>query len=183
MSDSSRRFDNLYSHDFVRVAIGIPRVAVADPRANAEHTIELLDAASRRHACLVLFPELGLSAYSCEDLFQQRALQDGALAALERVVEASRDLAVVGVVGVPLVIGELLYNCAAVFAGGRLLGVVPKTFLPSYREFYELRQFTPADRALVDEVDLCGQSRVPFGVELLFRLAEQPWCCFHVEMC
>src|SRR5690606_37475273 len=98
-------------------------------------------------AVLVAFPELGLSAYSCEDLFHQRALLDGCLASLAQVIEASASLPVALVVGLPLKVNHQLFNCAAVVANGRVLGVVPKSFLPNYGEFYESRQFSAADCA------------------------------------
>src|SRR3970282_1528403 len=95
-------FFNLYNHGFVRVAVGIPQVRVADPAFNAERTVELMDRAHREKAILALFPELGLSAYSCEDLFHQEALLDGSLDALRTVLKASEALNLISVVGVPL---------------------------------------------------------------------------------
>jgi hypothetical protein len=156
-------FFNLYSHNFIRAAVAIPEVRVADPAFNAAQTIALMDQAAEQRAVLAVFPELGLSAYSCEDLFHQQALLDGSKAALEKVLEASRNLALVSVVGLPLQVDGLLYNCAAVLARGKILGLAPKTYLPNYREFYELRQFTPGDFCARETVDLCGQVDVPFG--------------------
>jgi NAD+ synthase (glutamine-hydrolysing) len=176
-------FFNLYRHNFARVAVCIPEVRVADPAFNADRSIALLEEAGRRRAILALFPELGLSAYSCEDLFHQQALLDGAQAALGRVVAASREIPVIAVVGVPLVVDSLLFNCAAVVHGGRILGVTPKTYLPNYREFYELRQFTPGDVASRATVDLLGQKDVPFGARLVFQLENQPLFAFHAEIC
>jgi NAD+ synthase (glutamine-hydrolysing) len=176
-------FHNLYRHNFARVAICIPEVRVADPAFNADRSVALLEEAGRRRAILALFPELGLSAYSCEDLFHQQALLDGTLAALGRVVAASREIPVIAVVGVPLVVDSLLFNCAVVVHGGRILGVTPKTYLPNYREFYELRQFTPGDVASRATIDLLGQKDVPFGSRLVFRLESQPLFAFHAEIC
>jgi len=176
-------FSNLYNHNFARVAICIPEVRVADPAFNADKSIALLEEAGRRRAILALFPELGLSSYSCEDLFHQQALLDGTLAALGRVVAASRETPVIAVVGVPLVIDSLLYNCAVVVHGGRILGVTPKTYLPNYREFYELRQFTPGDVASRTTIDLLGQKDVPFGARLVFQVENQPLFAFHAEIC
>ncbi|MCC6421295.1 MAG: NAD(+) synthase, partial [Gemmataceae bacterium] len=180
---ADRTFFNLYSHDLVRVAVAIPDVRVADPAFNAARTIELMERAAAERAVVVLFPELGLSAYSCDDLFHQRALLDGCQEALARVVEASRNLELVAVVGLPLQVGHLLYNCAAVVSRGRLLGVVPKTYLPNYREFYEARQFTSGSVATQDRITLAGQQDVPFGSQTLFQLEEQPLLTFHVEIC
>jgi NAD+ synthase (glutamine-hydrolysing) len=176
-------FFNLYRHNFARVAICIPEVRVADPAFNADRSVALLEEAGRRRAILGLFPELGLSAYSCEDLFHQQALLDGTLVALGRVVAASRAIPVIAVVGVPLVVDSLLFNCAVVVHGGRILGVTPKTYLPNYREFYELRQFTPGDVASRATIDLLGQKDVPFGSRLVFQLENQPLFAFHAEIC
>jgi NAD+ synthase (glutamine-hydrolysing) len=176
-------FFNLYTHDFARVAVAIPEVRVADPAFNAQQTVALMREAVDHRAVVVLFPELGLSAYSCEDLFQQRALLDATYAALQTVLEASRLLPVIGVVGAPLQVDHLLYNCAIVVHRGRIFGVVPKTYLPNYREFYERRQFTPADAAVRREIELGGQPGIPFGNRLLFQLEDQPRFAFHVEIC
>ncbi len=176
-------FFNLYNHDFVRVSVGIPSVRVADPAFNGEHTISLMEEAARADAVLALFPELGLSAYSCDDLFHQKALLNGCLEALERVTAASRGYALVAVVGLPLQVDHLLYNCAAVISEGRILGVIPKTYLPNYREFYEQRYFVPADAATRGEIDILGQTGVPFGNRLLFQLERQPLLNFYVEIC
>jgi NAD+ synthase (glutamine-hydrolysing) len=179
---AGQEFFNFYNHDLVRLAVGTPPVRVAAPAFNARQTVALLREAADRRAVLVLFPELGLSAYSCEDLFHQGALLEAALDALGAVLEASRALPLVAVVGLPLVVEHRLYNCAAVLSEGRLLGVVPKTYLPNYREFYEARQFTPGDTAPVDEVELLGQ-RAPFGANLLFRFVDQPLLTVAVEIC
>jgi len=179
---SNANFFNLYSHNFVRVAVAIPEVRVADPAFNAGQSIALIDKASKAGAALVALPELGLSAYSCEDLFHQQALLDAVQAALRKVLEDTAALPIAAVVGAPLQVDGLLYNCAVVLCGGRILGVVPKTFLPNYREFYELRQFTPGDACRREEIDLCGQ-RVPFGARLLFQATSQPLLTFAVEIC
>jgi NAD+ synthase (glutamine-hydrolysing) len=176
-------FFNLYRHNFARVAVCVPEVRVADPAFNAARTAELLAESAERRAVLALFPELGLSAYSCDDLFHQQALLDGVLAALASVIDASRRLPTVAVVGAPLAIDGLLYNCAVVIHRGRILGVTPKTYLPNYREFYELRQFTPGDACGRDAIDLAGQRDVPFGWRLVFRAATQPLLAFHAEIC
>jgi NAD+ synthase (glutamine-hydrolysing) len=180
---AGQEFFNLYTHDFVRLAVATPGVRVADPLANAAETIALARQAAERRAALVLFPELGLSAYTCDDLFHQRALLDEVETALREVLEASRTWPLVAVVGLPLAVDHLLYNCAAVVCRGRLLGVVPKTYLPNYREFYERRQFTPGDAATREVIDLAGERDVPFGSRLLFRLQDQPLATFHVEIC
>jgi len=180
---SDENFFNLYNHDFIRVAVGVPPVRVADPEFNSQQTIELMRAAAGRGAVLVLFPELGLSAYSCDDLFHQRAVLEACRDGIARIVEASRDLPLVAVVGCPLAFDHLLYNCAIIIQRGRILGVVPKIYLPNYREFYEARQFNSGETALHDTVELCGQREIPFGSRNLFACRGQPLFTFHVEIC
>lgn len=176
-------FFSLYQHNFVRAAAAVPVVRVADPAFNAGQTIALMEQAAARSALLVVFPELGLSAYSCEDLFHQQSLLAATEQAVRRVLEASRRIPVIAVVGVPLVADSRLFNCAAVVHGGRLLGLVPKSYLPNYREFYELRQFTPAGHRLRDRIDYAGEREAPFGDRLLFQVEQQPLLTFFVEIC
>lgn len=175
-------FLNLLSHDFLRVAAAIPVCKLADPVFNAKQTIALARRAAEDGAGLVVFPELGLSAYSCDDLFHQRPLLDACEAALETVLEASTDLAPVLVIGLPLRVDHRLFNCAAVLHRGKILGIVPKTFLPNYGEFYEARQFCSADEALTSSVQLAGQE-VPFGAQLVFCATDHSYFQLHVEVC
>jgi NAD+ synthase (glutamine-hydrolysing) len=135
-------FDSIYRHGFVRVAVCIPSVRLGNPIENAERTISLAKRANAEHAAVVVFPELGLSGYSNEDLFHQDALLESCVAGLSKVVEASRGLAPLLIVGTPLLVEQKLFNCAVGVYRGAVLGVTPKTYLPNYREFYERRQFT-----------------------------------------
>jgi NAD+ synthase (glutamine-hydrolysing) len=176
-------FFNLYNHGFIRAAVGVPEVRVADPVFNAERTIDLMEKAALEKVLLVLFPELGLSAYSCEDLFHQKALLDGALDGLQRVLKASAALNLVAVVGLPLQVDGPLFNCAVILQRGKILGVVPKTFLPNYREFYEYRQFAPAAAAHSNAINLLDQREIPFGEHLLFNCQEEQRLTFFVEIC
>src|SRR5947209_10436303 len=155
-------FYNPYSHGLVRLAVGTPLVRVGDPKHNLEATLELMRRAAREKVLLAVFPELGLSAYSCEDLFHQQALLHGAEDALQSLLVKSRQLRLAALVGLPVALDGRLYNCAALVCQGRLVGVVPKIYLPNYREFYEGRQFTPGDAARESEIELAGQ-RAPFG--------------------
>ena len=175
-------FDNLYSHDFARIAVGVPPCRVADPAFNAAQTIALLNEAAAQGAALVAFPELGLSGYSCDDLFHQRALLDASEAALAAVLEASRALSTVALVGMPLRVEQRLFNVAVVLQRGRILGVVPKTYLPNYGEFYEARQFNAADEAISEEITLLGQ-RVAFGTRIVIAASDLPLLRLHVEIC
>ncbi|HYX65005.1 MAG TPA: NAD(+) synthase [Burkholderiales bacterium] len=175
-------FFNPYRHGFVRLAVATPLVRIGDPEYNATATLELMRRAARDRVLLAVFPELGLSAYSCEDLFHQQALIDAAEEGLRRLLVGSRGLPVAALVGLPVALEGQLYNCAALVCQGRLVGVVPKTYLPNYREFYEARQFTPGDASRAAEIELAGQ-RAPFGTALLFRHAERKDFVLHVEIC
>ena len=175
-------FFNLYRHGFVRVAVATPRVRIGDPRYNVDATLELMLQAARDKAVLAVFPELGLSAYTCDDLFHQRTLIDAAENALAQLLARTRKLPLAALVGLPVAVDGRLYNCAALVCRGRLVGVVPKTYLPNYREFYEARQFTPGESSPRGAITLAGQD-VPFGTGLLFRPAEMPAFVLHVEIC
>ena len=175
-------FESIYRHGFVRVAVATPRVEVASPGYNLAQTLVLARQAAAKQAVLAVFPELGLSAYSNEDLFQQDALLDASLAALAGLVDASRALPLVLAVGLPLRVDDRLFNCGVVVHRGRVLGAVPKSYLPNYREFYEKRQFAPAAQALSSSLRLLGQD-VPFGSHLLFAATNVPGFVLHLELC
>ena len=177
-----RTFNSIYSHGFVRVALCVPRLRVADPEFNAGRTLELARSASAENAAVALFPELGISAYSNEDLFQQSALLDATEAALDKIRAESARLNPLVIVGAPLRVEGALYNCGVVFYRGRILGAVPKTFLPNYREYYEKRQFTSGRDAPVDEIVLLGD-RVPFGNNIVFEAQNYRGFNTHVEIC
>jgi NAD+ synthase (glutamine-hydrolysing) len=186
MSDATAarrgQFGSLYSHGFVRVAAGVPRVRIADPQFNAERTIELARRASAEHAALVVFPELGLSGYSIEDLFHQQALQAEVLTALERIVAQSAELESILVVGAPLSAEAGLYNAAVIIHRGRVLAAVPKSYIPEYREFYEKRHFRAARDLPRGDIVLVGE-RVPFTTDVLFCSRDLPEFTLHVEIC
>src|SRR6185503_9343089 len=176
------RFYSLYSHGFIRAAVCVPSLRVADPSYNLERTLALAKRASEMQAAVALFPELGLSAYSNEDLFHQDALLEGSKEALEKLLKESNGLTSVLLVGLPLRVEHKLFNCAAVIYRGRLLGLVPKSYLPNYREFYEKRQFAAASQATVREVLLWGE-QVPFGNDLVFEAQSIEDFKLHVEIC
>ena len=163
---------------FLKAAALSPSLRVADCNYNASQIVSQLQDAAARGVRLAVFPEFCLTGYTCGDLFLQRTLQQGALDALQTVLDASRELDVVVLVGLPLLVRGKLYNCAAVLCGGRLLGLVPKTYLPNYGEFYEKRQFTPGSTE-VENVTVCGQE-VPFGTSLLFRCRQMPLSLIHI---
>ena len=179
---SQRPFHCLYSHEFARVAAAVPRVEPADPAFNVAETIKLARQADEAMAGLVAFPELGISAYAIDDLLQQDALLDAVERAIGELLAASRSLLPVIVVGAPLRWRGGLYNTAVVIHRGVLLGVVPKSFLPNYREFYERRQFTPGAGIAGQTIGVAG-TEAPFGTELLFRSRGSVAFTFHVEIC
>ena len=178
----SERFFSIYAHGFIRAAVCVPSVRVADPEYNVDRTIGLAREASEANVALALFPELGISAYSNEDLFHQDALLEGTQSALARLVKESQDLSAVLMVGAPLRFDARLFNCAVVIYRGRVLGIVPKTYLPNYREFYEKRQFTSGRDAVSREVCFLGET-VPFGNDLLFDATTVAGFRLHVEIC
>lgn len=175
-------FHSLYTHGFARLAVCLPSVKVADPQHNAARTLELAQQASDAHAALALFPELGITAYTNDDQFQQDALLEATTAALQRLLTASLSLTPVLLVGAPLRLEDKLFNCAVVIYRGRVLGLAPKSYLPNYREFYEKRQFVAARCALAREVSFLGQT-VPFGADLIFEATSLPGLRLHVEIC
>ncbi len=176
-------FFNIYTHGFIRAAVCIPEVKVADVDFNVRATLKLARQASARHAVFALFPELGISAYSNEDLFHQEALLRAVRDALGKIVTASRKLELIIVVGAPLQVDDRLFNCGVVIHRGRILGVAVKSYLPNYREFYERRQFTPAEEALSATISLCGQEDIPFGADLIFQVRNIPHFRFYIEIC
>lgn len=179
---SACSFDNIYRHNMLRIAVGIPHVALSHPAENAKRIIDLSQQAHDQHAAVALFPELSLTGYSNDDLFLQQPMHRATLAALQTLVDASLQLNPVIVVGAPLVFEHKLFNCAVVIYQGRILGATPKSYLPNYREFYEKRQFAAARDALQNEYDLLGQ-RVPFGNQLLFAATNLPDFVLHAEIC
>ncbi len=180
---SDKPFFNLYSHGFARVAAAVPELALARPADNVARYTKLMATAAEAGARLLVFPELGLTGYSCEDLFRQQALLDAAEIALGSLLAQTSDLPLVAVLGLPLKAGSSLFNCAAIIHHGRLLGIVPKTYLPNYGEFYEERQFTSGAYPPIETLHLAGQEHIPFGTDIIFRFEEQPDFALAVEIC
>ena len=178
-------FYSAYGQGFVRVAACTMHTAIADPVANAESVLRLARACQADGVGLAVFPELTLSGYSIEDILMQDALLDAVEDALLDVVVASADLMPVLVVGAPLRYQHRIYNTAVVIHRGRVLGVAPKSYLPTYREFYERRQMAAGDD--VHGVIRMGRrgavAEVPFGPDLLFAAADLPGFVLHVEIC
>jgi NAD+ synthase (glutamine-hydrolysing) len=174
-------FRSLYAHGFARVAACTGPVAIADPAVNADAVLRQARACHEEGVAVALFPELCLSGYSIEDLLLQDALLDAVEHALATVVHGSADLLPVLVVGAPLRHGHRAYNCAVVIHRGRVLGVAPKSYLPTYREFYERRQLAPGDDQR-GEIRV-GDELVPFGPDLLFAADDVPGLVLHAEVC
>ncbi len=168
-------------YGFIKVAAASPALRVADCRYNAEQSAAAMQRAAAAGVRLLVLPELGLTGYTCGDLLLQPVLQQGALHALQTLLAVSAGLPMTTVAGLPLEVEGKLYNCAAVLHGGKILGVVPKTNLPNYGEFYEARWFTPAP-AETKAISLLGQ-QVPFGTDLLFCCRELPEYKLAVEIC
>ncbi|WP_435769472.1 NAD(+) synthase [Nocardioides sp. SYSU DS0651] len=175
-------FYSAYAHGFARVAAVTLPVTVADPAANAAATLEQARACHDEGVAVAIFPELGLTGYSVDDLFLQDTLLEAVQAAVAEIVAASTDLRPVLVVGAPLPRGNRVLNCAVVIHGGRILGVAPKSYLPTYREFYERRWFAPGDELWGEQITVAGAT-VPLGPDLIFTATDVPGLHLHVEIC
>ena len=175
-------FFSLYSHEFARIACCVPRTQVANAPYNLAETLRLAKQGDKNGVALMIFPELGLSSYAIDDLLQQDSLLDDVERSIAQLVEASRKLNPVLIVGAPLRVMGRLYNTAIVIHRGTIVGVVPKTYLPNYREFYEKRHFVSGANVLESEIALAGQ-KVPFGTDMLFRSTGTVPMTFHVEIC
>lgn len=176
-------FFSLYRHGMIRVAACIPELKVSSPGFNAEKTLELIHKAHAGKAMLATFPELGISAYSNEDLFFQDALLKQVEQALTMLLKETKALDMIIVVGAPLQVEGGLYNCGVVMHKGAVLGIAVKTCLPNYREFYEVRQFRSASQLPVRVVSLCGFNDIPIGNDLIFPVPGVPGLTLFVEIC
>ncbi len=173
----------MLNHGFLRIACAVPMLRVADPGFNVSRIIDILRRAESEGVSVLLFPELALTGYTCADLFHQLPLQSAAVSALEEVARTSAAVfSGVAVLGVPLAVDDQLFNCAAVIHRGRVLGVVPKAYLPNYKEFYERRWFSPAALSHSNRIML-GEMAVPFGTDLLFTAADADGVTIGVEIC
>ncbi|WP_022880344.1 NAD(+) synthase [Microbacterium sp. B19] len=175
-------FENVYRHGFARVAACTIPVAVADPATNAEAVLASARECDAEGVAIAVFPELCLSGYAIDDLVMQDPLLDAVEVAVARVVAASVDLLPVLLVGAPLRHGNRLYNCAVVVHRGRILGVAPKSYLPTYREFYEQRWYARGDDTAGQHITVAGET-VPFGTDLLFDAVDIPGLTLHTEVC
>jgi NAD+ synthase (glutamine-hydrolysing) len=175
-------FYSAYAHGFARVAACTLPLTIADPAANAQAILAQAKQCHENAVAVAVFPELCLTGYAVDDLFLQETLLDAAHDALHDVVRGSADLVPVIVVGLPMVHGTRVLNCAAVVHRGRVLGVAAKSYLPTYREFYERRHFAPGDDRRGATIAVCGDE-VPLGPDLIFTATDQPDLSLHVEIC
>jgi NAD+ synthase (glutamine-hydrolysing) len=178
----TKAFHSIHTHGFVRAAVCTPAVLPGDPGFNAAETLRMARQGDVESCDLMLFPELGLSAYAVDDLFLQDALLKRVEAEIAALTEASKGLKPVLIVGAPVVCNGRLYNCAIAISRGRILGVTPKSFLPNYREYYEKRWFAPGAGVTGLETRLAGQT-VPFGTDLVFEAEDLADFVFHLEVC
>jgi len=167
---------------FIRVAAAVPKIIVADTDFNAGQTIDLIYTADKSGADIVVFPECNITAYTANDLFHQKALQTGALNALLKIRDKTKNSKIISIVGLPVAADNQLFNCAAVIQSGHILGIVPKTFIPGYKEYYEQRWFASGTRMISDFLVIGGEE-VPIGTDLLFRADNFPNFTFGVEIC
>ena len=175
-------FRSAYDQGFARVAAVTLPVTLADPAANAAAVIARARRLGEEGVCLAVFPELGLTGYSIDDLLLSDVLLRETLAAIETIRAASAGFLPAIVVGAPLRVGGRLFNCAVVIAGGAVRGAAPKSYPPAYREFYEKRHFACGGDAGESDIDVNG-ARVPFGPDLLFEVDDVPGLVFHAEVC
>ena len=167
------------NHGFVKVASAIPSVRVADCQYNVEQIESLIVQAEGHGVEIICLPELSLTAYTCQDLFQQQLLLEEAEMALIHLMNFTRSLDIISIVGLPVPYKGSLLNCAAIIQRGKILGMIPKTYLPNYKEFYEKRWFTSGTGIAAGSLLVCGQ-QVPLNQFILFRT---PSCTFGVEIC
>ncbi|MGN0214533.1 MAG: NAD(+) synthase [Muribaculaceae bacterium] len=168
------------SYGLLRIASGVPMVNVADCDANVQHIVECVEKACKANVQLLVLPELCVTGYTCGDLFGQTVLLRGALTGIEKIAKSTEGKNIAVVVGAPVAFAGRLYNCAVMISGGKVVGIVPKTYIPNYREFYEKRWFASAATLKPNaSIDLCG-TKVPFGCDILFCIGDAKIAC---EIC
>ncbi len=173
---------NFNNFGFIRVVAAVPKVKVADADFNAEQSVSLILEADKIGAHLIVFPECNLTGYTANDLFHQKILQRAAVAALKKICAETKNCVTIAVVGLPLAIDNQLFNCAAIIQSGKILGIVPKTFIPGYKEYYEQRWFAPGTRMVSDSI-IIDKKEIPCGIDLLFQSKELPDFMFGIEIC
>ncbi|NLK65394.1 MAG: NAD(+) synthase [Tissierellia bacterium] len=169
------------SFEYMRVASAVPSLKVADPNYNTKEIIKISLKASEQGVRVLVFPELCMTGYTCQDLFNQKTLINECQEALKLLMEETKYLNMLIAVGMPVIADAQLFNCAVILKEGKILGLIPKTYLPNYKEFYEIRWFAPADKRISEVITLCEQE-VPFNENLLFK-DDISSLCLGVEIC
>lgn len=169
-------------HGFVRVAAAVPGIRVADCGYNTQNIIKMIKKADSSGVQIIVFPELSITAYTCGDLFHQHTLIKGAEEQLALIAEATRAIDIVAIAGMPVRAENQLFNCAVVVGKGKVLGAVPKSYIPGYKEFYEERWFASGIGVKNNSTILCGQN-VPFGTDLIFEAEGRQEVSFGIEIC
>lgn len=172
----------LKEQGFVRVGAVVPKLKVADTEFNCNEIIKQIEVASNDKTQIVVFPELCVTGYTCQDLFEQDTLLEEAEKALNKILDYTNNLDIICIIGMPIKAENQLFNTAVVIQKGKILGIVPKTFIPNYGEFYEKRWFASSKNANKKEIEILGQ-KVPFGIDLLFKDKENNEICFGIEVC
>ena len=172
----------LKEHGFVRCGAIVPKLKVADVDFNVNEILEQIRQAESKNVQIVCFPELCITGYSCGDLFYQDVLIKKAMDGLKNILKETKNLNIISILGMPIKFENQLFNTAIVIQKGEILGVVPKTFIPNYAEFYEKRWFASSKSAQENEIDLFGK-KIPFGIDLLFKDKENEDISFGIEIC
>lgn len=167
---------------FVRVASVVNKLYLANPQENAKELIKLIKECAKENCGIILTPELALTGYTCGDLFLQDKLLSAALKALQMIIEETKEINIISIIGLPLMHDNMLFNCAVVINKGNILGIVPKTYLPNYQEFYEKRWFSSSKDLLTKEINILGQ-RVPIDTNIIFKDQENENISFAIEIC
>ncbi|MDQ2087098.1 NAD(+) synthase [Herbivorax sp. ANBcel31] len=169
-------------YGFVRLGSAVPKLKVADCEYNSSEIINVIKKGEEKGIKILVFPELSITSYTCGDLFYQDALQKDAFKCLYKILDETKDLEIISLLGIPVLKDNQLFNCAVVIQKGKVLGIVPKTYIPNYSEFYEGRCFSSAKNSIWDTVNIFNEE-VPFGADLLFEDKENKDLCFGIEVC
>lgn len=172
----------LKEHGFVRCGAIVPKLKVADIDFNICEIINQIKISEEKQIQIVCFPELSITGYSCGDLFHQDILIEKAKLGLEQILKETRNLNIISILGMPIKLENQLFNTAVVIQKGEILGIIPKTFIPNYSEFYEKRWFASSKNARQNKIDLLGKE-IPFGTDILFKDKENEDMCFGIEIC
>src|SRR3989338_7268038 len=179
----TKKFLDIRNHGFVRVAVVIPRVVIGNPKANAHAHFDSLKEVYEKGAYYALCPELGITGYTCSDLFHSQELLYAALKSLDNLIGWTNGWNMLITIGIPLFVKDSVYNCAVTFHRGKILCVVPKSYLPVYREFYEPRHFACAHDAKFDTIYLPKNDALPFGTDILIYSKQYPFFVLHNDIC